>query len=70
MGFFKQECWSGLPFPPLGDLPSPGIEPGSPAWAGGFLASESLGSHGCVIYVYITEPTDQQGAVRLVLELF
>ena len=30
MGFSQQECWSGLPFPPLGDLPDPGIEPASP----------------------------------------
>ena len=27
MGFFRQEYWSGLPFPPTGDLPQPGIEP-------------------------------------------
>ena len=27
----RQEYWSGLPFPPLGDLPDPGIEPRSPA---------------------------------------
>ena len=31
MGFSRQECWSGLPFPSPGDLPDPGIEPGSPA---------------------------------------
>ena len=31
MGFSKQELWSGLPFPSPGDLPNPGIEPGSPA---------------------------------------
>ena len=31
MGFSRQEYWSGLPFPPLGDLPDPGIEPMSPA---------------------------------------
>ena len=31
MGFSKQQCWSGLPFPSPGDLPDPGIEPGSPA---------------------------------------
>ena len=40
MGFFKQEYWSGLPFPPPGDLPDPGIELNSltsPALAGGFL---------------------------------
>ena len=29
MGFSRQEYWSGLPFPPPGDLPNPGIEPGS-----------------------------------------
>ena len=29
MGFSRQECWSGLPFPSPGDLPDPGIEPGS-----------------------------------------
>ena len=31
MGFSRQECWSGLPFPSPGDLPDPGIELGSPA---------------------------------------
>ena len=31
MGFSRQECKSGLPFPSPGDLPNPGIEPGSPA---------------------------------------
>ena len=30
-GFSRQESWSGLPFPPPGDLPNPGIKPGSPA---------------------------------------
>ena len=29
MKFFRQEYWSGLPFPPLGDLPDPGVEPTS-----------------------------------------
>ena len=31
MGFSRQECWSGLPFPSPGDLPDPGIEFRSPA---------------------------------------
>ena len=31
MGFSRQEYWSGVPFPSPGDLPDPGIEPGSPA---------------------------------------
>ena len=29
MGFSRQEFWSGLPFPPPGDLPRPGTEPTS-----------------------------------------
>ena len=39
--FSRQEYWSGLPFPPLGDLPHPGIEPVSPAYAlaGGFFTT-------------------------------
>ena len=32
MGFSRQEYWSGLPCPPLGDFPDPGIKPRSPAW--------------------------------------
>ena len=32
MGFSRHEYWSGLPFPSPGDLPNPGIEPGSPTW--------------------------------------
>ena len=30
MGFFRQEYWSGLPFPSPEDLPNPGIKPRSP----------------------------------------
>ena len=30
MGFSKQDYWSGLLFPSPGDLPDPGIKPGSP----------------------------------------
>ena len=30
MGFFRQEYWRGLPFPPPGDLPDPGIKSISP----------------------------------------
>ena len=39
MGFSRQEDWSGLPFPPPGDLPNPGIEPAFPALAEGFLTT-------------------------------
>ena len=31
MGLSRQEYWSGVPLPSPGDLPNPGIEPGSPA---------------------------------------
>ena len=43
MGFSRQECWSGLPCPSPGDLPNPGIEPGSPALHEYSLPSESPG---------------------------
>ena len=43
MGFPRQESWSGLPFPSPGDLPDPGIEPMSPALAGGFFTTEPPG---------------------------
>ena len=44
MGYPKQEYWSGLPFPPPGELPNPGFEPTSlvsPALAGGFFTSNT-----------------------------
>ena len=41
--FSRQEYGSGLPFPPPGDLPSPEIEPMSPALAGGFFTAEPPG---------------------------
>ena len=40
VGFFRQEYWSGLLFPSLGDLPDPGIEPTSPTLTGGFFTIE------------------------------
>ena len=43
MGFSRQECWSGLPFPSLGDLPDPGIKPRSPALEADALLSEPPG---------------------------
>ena len=43
MGFSRQEYWSGLPFPSPGDLPNPGIEPGSPALKVDALTSEPPG---------------------------
>ena len=43
MGFPRQENSSGLPFSSPGELPGPGIKPMSPALAGGFSTTESLG---------------------------
>jgi len=48
MVFPRQEYWSGLPFPPPGDLPNPRMEPESlvsPALAGGFFTTEPLGNY-------------------------
>ena len=45
MEFSRQEYWSGLPFPSPGDLPDPGIEPGSPALQADSLPSEPLRDH-------------------------
>ena len=42
-GVFQARILNGLPFPPPGDLPDPGIEPASPALAGGFFTSEASG---------------------------
>ena len=42
MGFSRQEYWSGLPFPSPGDLPGPGMEPGSPALLVDSLPSKPL----------------------------
>ena len=61
MGFSRQEYWSVLPFPSPGDLPNPGIEPGSPALQADALPSEPPGKQsfnfsffsitGCGIYL-------------------
>ena len=50
MGFSREEYWSGLPCPPPGDLPDPGIEPvslASPALAGGFFATSTTWEATC-----------------------
>ena len=43
MGFSRQEYWSGLAFPPPGDLPDPGTEPTSPALQADSLPAEPPG---------------------------
>ena len=51
MGFSRQECWSGLPFPSPGDLPDPGIEPGSPALQADALLSEPPGKQEISVWI-------------------
>ena len=43
MEFFRQEYWSGKPFPSPGDLPNPGTEPSAPALQADSLPSEPPG---------------------------
>ena len=43
MGFSRQECWNGLPFPSPEDLPDPEMELGSPTFQADSLPSESPG---------------------------
>ena len=49
MGFPRQEFWSGLPFPSPGDLPDPGMQPASPALAGGFFTAKPP----CYMHIHI-----------------
>ena len=46
--FFRQEYWSGLPFPPPGDLPNPEIKPRSPVLQADFLPPEPQGKPSCI----------------------
>ena len=51
MGFSRQEYWNRLPFSSPEDLPSPGIEPTSPALAGRLFTTELPGKPKCCIYI-------------------
>ena len=55
LGFFQQEYWSGLPFPPPGDLPDPEMEPES-------LVSLTLAGR-----FFITEPPGKPRVTMLLL---
>ena len=64
MGFSRQEYWSGLPFPSPGDLPNPGIEPGSPALQADTLTSEPPGkpnfsNHLSLSFLFLKMPKAQ-----------
>ena len=71
--FSRQEYWSGLLFPPPGDLPDPGIELASPALAGGFFTSEPSGKPDliqfdfpkyCCVFVSLHLPDTESLALR------
>ena len=51
MGFSRQEYWGGLPSPSPGDLPNPGIKPGSPALQADYLPTELGGKPYSYIYI-------------------
>ena len=57
MGFSRQEYWSGVPFPPPGDLHDPGIEAASPALIGGFFTAEPLGKPENPLNILKTSPS-------------
>ena len=54
MGFFRQEYWNELPFPPPGELPDPGIQfecPASSVLAGGFFTTEPPGKPEMILHM-------------------
>ena len=57
MRFPRQEYWSGLLFLPPGDLPDPGMEPRSPALAGGCCTAEPTGKPPTALYYYVKKPS-------------
>ena len=64
MGFSREEYWSGLPFPPPGGLPDPGIEPRSSALRVDSLLSEPQGKpHVSIGWVFIWD--GYGGVIRL-----
>ena len=61
MGFSRQKYWSGLPFPPPGNLPNPGIEltsPAPPALASGFFTTVPPGKpvSSCTLKIFESLP--------------
>ena len=52
MGFSRQEYWSGLLSSPPGDLPNPGIEPGSPALQADSWSLIHQGSPTCLAILF------------------
>ena len=68
LGFPRQEHWSGLPFPPPGDLPDTGIKPvslASPALAGGVFITEPLGKPISIQCIHAIFALDHQLSFRV-----
>ena len=55
LGFSRQEYWSGLPLFPSGDLPNPGVEPGSFALQADSLLSEPPGKPFKYVSYFLSE---------------
>ena len=67
MGFSRQQYWSGLPFPPLGDLPDPGIvpeSPASPALQADSLPTEPWGSPSLVAQMVKNQPAMRETQIQ------
>ena len=62
MGFSRQEYWNGLPCPPPGDLPDPGIKSESPALQADSLLPEPPGKP--YIYPYISATQHCKSTIR------
>ena len=61
-GFSRQEYWSGIPFPSLGDLPDPGIKPVSPvssAFHADSLPAEPPEKSSDYLYQFTNEASDK-----------
>ena len=70
MGFSRKEYWIVLPFPFPGNLPDPGIEPVSPALAGGFFTPEPPGEPCDFLYQEVTYLKSSRQRVRFVQSLY
>ena len=66
MGFFRQECWSRLPFPSPGDLPDPGIEPVPPVTPA--VQTDSL-QGGILSVLYASQPPCAVGSIIFLLKI-
>ena len=72
VGFSRQGYWSGLPCPPPGDLPDPGMEPASPmspALAGGFFTTRTPREVPCLL-ILSYNPSLPCSLLRIFLESF